>query len=89
MQILSKISKIFKFVYQCTIGVFSQPSQDFVEMLKDLKFDERCKKTVSRKLQTLVSDPSAIHSADVTRIGKIHSHTNMYLVYRAVSSRHW
>lgn len=33
-----------------SLGVFSQPSLEFIEMLKDLKFDERCRKYFMKRI---------------------------------------
>ena len=33
-----------------SLGVFNQSSLDFIEMLKDLKFDERCRKYYTQKI---------------------------------------
>ncbi|CAB4008395.1 Hypothetical predicted protein [Paramuricea clavata] len=56
-----------------SLGVFSHPSLDFTEMLKDLKFDEQCRKYYVRKLLTYVSGPRIIYSVSVTKNGITHN----------------
>ena len=41
---------IFLYLAICSLSVFSESASDFIEMLKDLKFDEKCKEYFVRKI---------------------------------------
>ena len=57
-----------------SLGVFSHSSLDFTEMLKDLKFDEQCRKYYVRKIINIsVSGPRIIYSVSVTKNGITHN----------------